>query len=313
MIRILEKKIFIKSKKYIQSNARDLDKELFEFEFENKSEKTIFEALKLYQNDDGGFGHALEPDIRMSESSVIATTIAFQYLEQMVKTDLPEDMVKNGIAYLLKNKQSYPKNFPLKYFWYPVPPKADLKDHAPWWNNDNLQPPSMEQWPNPSIEVIGYLLKFSKYVSQELIEELLNDLQTYFKSISKLESNSFYSFKCFKRLINYLPKYLQEKVFELWNNSFSNSQVISESNLKEVKIQNLVTEKTSFFYKKFPHEVEKLLKKEISNLAKDGGSHPAWKWGIDQVWTKVEKEWAGKLTVELLITLKYCNFLSLDT
>ena len=69
-----------KAKQYITTNARPLDKALFEFEFNNGSPQTVLDILKTYQNDDGGFGNALESDLRMNESSVLATTVALQYV-----------------------------------------------------------------------------------------------------------------------------------------------------------------------------------------------------------------------------------------
>ena len=35
-----------------------------------------------FQNDDGGFGRALEPDFRLPASSAIATAVGFQYLRE---------------------------------------------------------------------------------------------------------------------------------------------------------------------------------------------------------------------------------------
>ena len=35
---------------------------------------------RFFQNDDGGFGHGLEPDLRLAGSSVIVTTVALQHL-----------------------------------------------------------------------------------------------------------------------------------------------------------------------------------------------------------------------------------------
>ena len=79
----LIKGILPKVQEFIFLNARKLDKTLFLYEFGNQQADLVFVELLKYQNVDGGFGNALEPDIRMTESSPIATTVAFQYINEI--------------------------------------------------------------------------------------------------------------------------------------------------------------------------------------------------------------------------------------
>lgn len=52
-----------KAHDYMYSNARLLDRRRYEFHFGNGSAEAVIDALRPYQNADGGFGGALEPDI----------------------------------------------------------------------------------------------------------------------------------------------------------------------------------------------------------------------------------------------------------
>ena len=52
----------------------------FESIFHGAGEIHILDELRKFQNNDGGFGHGLEPDWRSSESSALCTSIAFQIM-----------------------------------------------------------------------------------------------------------------------------------------------------------------------------------------------------------------------------------------
>ena len=59
---------FGKAAAFIWENGRLLERRLFEYYFLGGSKDGVLRALKAYQNEDGGFGHALEPDLRTPES-----------------------------------------------------------------------------------------------------------------------------------------------------------------------------------------------------------------------------------------------------
>ena len=61
---VVEGKAMDKNKaiKYITENARPLELAVFRYFFEEGSNKDVIDELSRFQNADGGFGHALEPD-----------------------------------------------------------------------------------------------------------------------------------------------------------------------------------------------------------------------------------------------------------
>ena len=114
--------------KYIKENCEDLYIFLFEYYFFNGSSDDVLEELKKYQNEDGGFGHGLEPDFLLPLSSPMATTIAFQILNSLDYID--EKMVKKSVNYL---DRTFDKD---RMGWWSVPPEVNDYPHAPWWNYD---------------------------------------------------------------------------------------------------------------------------------------------------------------------------------
>ena len=93
--------------------------------------------------------------------------------------------------------------------------------------------------------------------------------------------------------------------------TINNTDLLEEQKFEDVKIQWFVTEKSSYLFEKYFEKVYKLLENEVNRLREDGGSHPNWKWGENELWKQVEQEWTGKCTNGLLMTLKYCDLLKI--
>jgi hypothetical protein len=67
---------------FIWKTARLLDRHRYAMLFENGPAESVINALRGYQNPDGGFGHALEPDLRCPSSQPGATLYALEILEE---------------------------------------------------------------------------------------------------------------------------------------------------------------------------------------------------------------------------------------
>lgn len=63
--------------------GRDLDVKLFEYHFEAGSRDRAIEELTGYQNDDGGFGHRIEPNFRYTGSLPVSTSVGLQYAVEL--------------------------------------------------------------------------------------------------------------------------------------------------------------------------------------------------------------------------------------
>ena len=68
------------AREFIYANARLLEQRVFAAVFEHRDPEPVVAALIAYQNEDGGFGHGLEPDKRAPESQPLDVEIAFEYL-----------------------------------------------------------------------------------------------------------------------------------------------------------------------------------------------------------------------------------------
>jgi hypothetical protein len=66
---------------FLYRNGRVLDRRLFASAFDGAPPAGVVEALRAYRNDDGGFGHGLEPDKRVPSSTPLDTEMAFEAMD----------------------------------------------------------------------------------------------------------------------------------------------------------------------------------------------------------------------------------------
>ena len=59
----LSHEAFDRARQFLKTQARPLDRALFEYRFEDGPIEPVIEELARFQNDDGGFGNGLELDI----------------------------------------------------------------------------------------------------------------------------------------------------------------------------------------------------------------------------------------------------------
>ncbi|MDF2715684.1 MAG: terpenoid cyclase/protein prenyltransferase alpha-alpha toroid [Paenibacillus sp.] len=87
--------IMERARRFIYGNARLLDRKRYEYHFEEGSAESVVEALRAYQNHDGGFGNALEPDIRCPHSQPVPTEMALAIMEEVDRFD---ERILEGVA-----------------------------------------------------------------------------------------------------------------------------------------------------------------------------------------------------------------------
>jgi hypothetical protein len=70
------------AERFIWSAARLLDRHRYAMLFAGGPVEPVLAALTAYRNDDGGFGHALEPDLRCPQSQPVHTLTALEVLHE---------------------------------------------------------------------------------------------------------------------------------------------------------------------------------------------------------------------------------------
>jgi hypothetical protein len=125
---MLTRKDFSEVRTWIFRNARNLEITLWRYFFENGGRADVVSALSFYQNADGGFGHALEPDSWNPESSPYTTLYAINTLQSISFEDMSHPVFA-GILRFLDSGTHYTD----ETGWLFSIPSNDAHPRAPWW------------------------------------------------------------------------------------------------------------------------------------------------------------------------------------
>ncbi len=288
---------FTRAQTFIQRYARPLDRAIFNYVFDSAPAAQVLAELKPYQNIDGGFGHGLEPDFRLSTSSPMATSIA---LQAAALVDAPADhpLVRGAINYLAETCDCG------GFFWHSTGLEVNDEPHAPWWHKSNLTAPSDEEWPNPSAELYGYLCRWGVNIDADLLAGLER------RSLASLKfgpgPHPAYNLLCWQRAEQFLPERLRNALDGYF---LAASRVLTPSRpeeMMEMRACWLAPSPNSSFARAAGKEtLFPYIAAEIGLQAEDGSWQPNWSWGqYFDVWEAARVEWAGRLTVEVLSSLK---------
>ena len=111
------------AERFVFANARVLERHRLAVLLSGGEVAPVLEALRAYRNPDGGFGHALEPDVRAPESEPASTLSALEVLAEVGALDDP--MVEGAGAWIgtIADRDG---GMPF------VLPSAAAHPHAPW-------------------------------------------------------------------------------------------------------------------------------------------------------------------------------------
>lgn len=279
--------IYKAARDFIYRNARPLDLTRWQYHFENGSKEAVLHALSYYQNEDGGFGHALEADAWNPNSTPIQTWSATEVIREINFTDCTHPIIKGILSYLESGQ-----NFNGK-LWYNTVETNNNYPHAPWWHADNNSTSNNNY--NPTACLAGFILRFAekdsllyqlgRRIVKEAFEQLMSDESQYV----------MHTVHCYVRLLEYLEKsnttdlidlvVLKNKLMDLVKSCIT--QDINEWETSYIcKPSLFFNTKNNIYY----HENKEIADYECEFIMKtqlDDGS-----WNITWGWSQYPDEWA---------------------
>ena len=138
------------AERYLLLNARLIDRLRFDYHFRGGSAASVRTALAAYANADGGFGNALEPDLRGTVSQPQPVEVAFHVLDETASSDAPfgGPLVRGACDYLVRISNE-DGGVPF------VLPSVRDAPAAPWWQTPDDPPGNL----NPTAALAGLLHK----------------------------------------------------------------------------------------------------------------------------------------------------------
>ncbi len=155
------RQILQKVRPWIFRNARPIDLFRWQAAFEagspamrDRCRESALQVLAAYQNDDGGFGHALEPDFWNPGSSPIATWRATDLLCEIGGIPAGHPLIEGILRYLASGA-----DFDGRRWQGEVPGNNDWP-HAPWWHFDAA---TVDGWgDNPTASLAGFIIQYAR-------------------------------------------------------------------------------------------------------------------------------------------------------
>lgn len=286
------------ARNFLYKNARPLDLARWKLLFENGSKEDVLTFLAAYQNEDGGFGHALEPDCWNPYSSPVQTWVATQIIKE-VALEEKEHPVVQGILKYLSSGADFDG-----HTWANSIPTNDAYPHAPWWSFD----PGQETTYNPTASLIGFILKFADKHNKiyDLARVLAQEAYAYFTFHHPLDEMHM--------VANFVD------LFEALNESGNDALVdmVEFKRLLHAQIQHVVTYDTSkwaveyvckpslFIHDKtsdFYPENQEICEYECEFLTEsqeaDGTWAVTWGWGdYPEEWPISKNWWISDLIIK---------------
>jgi hypothetical protein len=287
---------------YLSQHARPLDRELANLHFAGGQPRTVLDELSRAQNDDGGFGHGIEPDFILPQSSALGTTVGFQYLSA-IGANADEEIVRRGVAYL---RSSFD---PEISGWAIVPKDVDDYPHAPWWTYEAAI--AGFGWGNPSAEILGYFLKYEDVLPTDdaLIADVTKRAVQRLRELAEMEDPDFNELACYARLYACAGPDLQTQIFDPlvrlilgvvktdprdWGSYCATPLTfISSPDSPFATLYDTAT-------------LDANLDHVASSLVDGVHWAPVWNWGgnYPDDWATAREIWSGKITVDNMLLLQ---------
>ena len=303
---MLTKKANLEIQNWIYRNARPLDIARWQYHNEKGSKEAVLTALSAYQNEDGGFGHALEPDSWNPYSSPIQTYTATELLKEIGFTDRNHPIMKGILNYLDSEADFNGK------LWYGAILSNNDYPHAPWWKASNEL---MSQTGfNPSAGLVGFALCYSDMNSAFFHKCERIALEAFQEFISKGFSGDMHTGLCYLRLLDYCE---QGGITELFDIAIFKQKLMEQVKMsitadKSVWKTSYICKPSQFF--KSSDSIFYESNKEVADyecrfieetLNADGTWDIVWGWSdYPNEWAVAKKWWQGNLAVINMLYLK---------
>jgi len=293
---------FARAREFLHGTARPLERALFALEFEAGSGDAVREALSPFRNDDGGFGHGLEPDLVLPESSVLCTTHALHVLEA-AHVPVTDAFVAGAVDWLVAAHD------PELAAWRSVPEQAEHHPHADHWvwalHADG------KRWPVgvlPRAEVLSHLHRSADRVPEALLADQTARLVADFERADPATLGADALLGC-ERFVktSEAPRAARDALAARLR-ATGEALVCRDPERWHSYVAwplKLAPTPQATLAEALAPDVQRNLDYQIAHQQADGSWAPCWSWsGYADAWALAERAWRGHLTLEALHSLR---------
>lgn len=301
----LGREAFGRARHFLKTQARPLDRALFEHRFEGSSVDGVLAELACFQNEDGGFGRALEPDVRTPSSSALATGIGLRILKELACSP-DHSMVRKTVEYLLVTCD------PETRVWRVVPHDANAHPHAPWWHDEagSLARTFDQFLLIPRAQIVALLHHYASLVPPDWLDDVTRDTVAAVESAESLGAGggADLNFAIDLAEADGLPSDVRQRLVQRIRAVVP--QVVSRDPerwstycLPPLKV---APSPRSIVADLLEDILDAHLDYTIEVQTTEGTWEPTWTWDdlYPEVWPQAELEWRGEITLKTLSRLQ---------
>lgn len=294
-----------KAKTFIYKNARPLDFARWQYHFEKGSKEAVLNALSHYQNQDGGFGHALEADSWNPNSSPIQTWTATEILHEIDFTDPSHPIISGILSYLASGKDFEGS------FWYNTIKSNNDYPHAPWWHTESESTCHNDY--NPTACLASFILRFAD--KESALYNLAQNIatQAFEHLINTPDYPDMHTAGCYIRMLEYC-KASKSEIFDTDTLENKLRQIVSESITKDTsewetgyicKPSQFMNGNSSIFYADNKELADFECNFILSTQLDDGSWKIPWSWSdYPNEWAISKNWWKSTVIILNLLYLK---------
>ena len=299
-MRVLSRRAFSACREFLEATARPVELAGFRHAFLGAPTQPVLDALREFRNDDGGFGHALEPDLRTPDSSALCTSVALRIL-RLLEISREHAFVSGSIGFLLASLDRG------RCGWRIIPETAESSPRAPWWYQRGREESFDAFSLNPTAEILGYLFDHRERVGQEVVSAVSDRV---FSELDRPLDLEMHELLCCLRLFRTrdLPENLRGRLHARLIQSIKDTVACDPEDWRGYSLRPLQVADApdSPFVAGLRDAVAENLDYVIASQNADGSWTPTWSWddSFPEAWAKAKDEWSGVITLDNLLTLE---------
>lgn len=262
-------------------------------------------ALAAYQNQDGGLGHALEPDAWNPNSSPIQTWEATEILKEIDYTDSSHPMIQGILRYLASGQDF------TGHFWFNTVKSNNDYPHAPWWHTE-LDSTCHNDY-NPTACLAGFIIRFADKDSELYRLGCRIAKEAFDAYMAQNLLDDMHTAACYIRLMQYCEeaganiidiRALGAKLHEQIQHNITSNTTEWETGYV-CKPSQFFASRDSIFYAANKEIVDYECEHIIRSQLEDGSWHIPWGWNdYPEEWAVSKNWWEGNSVIGNILYLK---------
>ena len=295
---------FEEIRRWMYRNARPMELARWQYQFEEGSGENVVCALSAFQNEDGGFGHALDCDNWNPNSTPYNAGLAIEIFRELGIYDPHHPIVDKTFAFLDSGMYFTEKGWP-----FTVPTNSHYP-HAPWWTYSEEN--NEQNGYHATGGIVGYILRCGEKESK-LYQKALSVADGMLDKLRQREALEDHEVGAYCTLLEDILEaklthrfdsaYLSQRLCAMVNNSIERDP--QKWPFYSMRPSQYIDSKESMFYPSNEEIVEKEMDYILATRHADGVWDISWKWeeyseefAISQRW------WQGYWAIRNLLILR---------